>query len=142
MSVEVKYIFNGQNIKEAYGVHVSASAGLFGRPKRKYNVYTFPGQSGHEVDMKSKVYEHRVIKLSCFILSSSDVDLVDKYERFTKAILDITEYAALKVQIGEKEITRKVYVSDLSDLRKKWGENVGVFELQLAEPNIDEEADS
>lgn len=142
MSVEVKYIFNGQDIKEAYGVHISASTGLFGRPKRKYNIYAFPGQSGHEVDMKSKVYDHRAIRLSCFILSSSDVDLVDKYERFTKAILDITEYATLVVQIGTKEITRKVYVSDFSDLKKRWGDNAGVFELQLIEPNVDEQANS
>lgn len=142
MSVEVKYILNGQILKEVYGVHVSASTGLFGRTKRKYNVYNFPGQSGHEVDMKSKVYEHRVIKLSCFILASSDADLIDKYDSFTRYILDITEYANLRVQVGQKGISRKVYVSEISDLRKKWGENVGTFELQLIEPNVDEQANS
>lgn len=138
MSVEVKYIFNDQNIKAVYGVYVSASMGLFGLPKRKYNTYTFPGQSGHEVDMKTKVYEPRIIKLSCFIKCLSDTDMIDKYNEFTKSILDVVEYINLKVQIGEKEISRKVYVSEISDLKKKWGEDVGVFEIQLIEPKSDE----
>lgn len=144
MSVEVRYSFNNQDFATSYDVFVSASVGLIGSTKRRYNVYTFPGQSGHEVDMKSKSYEARTIKLSCFIRSSSDADLIDKYERFTKALLDVIEYATLDVRVGTKTLTKKVYVSDISDIKKKWGENVGTFEVQLIEPNpeTDEEANS
>lgn len=141
MSAEVKYRFNGSDISEVYGVFVSGSTGLFGKPKRKYNVYTFPGHSGHEVDMRSKTYDPRTIKLSCFLKASSDIDLINKHEKFTRALLDIEEYATLSISVGDKTITRKVYVSNISDMKKKWGENVGTFEVEFIEPNPEEETD-
>lgn len=141
MSVEVRYSFNNQDFATSYGVFVSASVGLIGSTKRRYNVYTFPGQSGHEVDMKSKSYDPRTIKLSCFLKASSDIDLINKHEKFTRALLDIEEYATLSISVGDKTITRKVYVSNISDMKKKWGENVGTFEVEFIEPNPEEETD-
>lgn len=135
--MNITYLFNGINFKD-FGVFVSASKGLLGKPNRKKpNVFEFPGESGQVVDLKNVAYETRVIELTCFIKSASIGDLIDNYNSFTNTLLSVTETKQLKVAVEAKSLNFLVYVENISDLEKKFsnGVNIGTFKIKFIEPD-------
>ena len=123
---------------KTYGVYVSKSEGLIGKPKRKApEIYEYPDESGHIADLATATYEARKITLDCFIKAPGVVELVSNYNTFTALILAKTAVKTLQVAIpGMSSLYFQVYVSDLSELEKKFkdGVNVGTFRIVFIEP--------
>ena len=135
--MEITYSFNSILFKD-HGVFVANSEGIIGTPKRKEpEKYDYPNENGYVVDLTNKVYEARVIKLDCIIKGASSADLIDKYNLFTKSMQDIDETKTLSVSVDAKSLSFLCYVSDITQLKKRFtsGVNYGTFTLTFIEPN-------
>jgi hypothetical protein len=135
--MRIDYQFSG-NLFSGYGIYVSGSTGLLGKPRRKEpEIYEYPGENGHIPDLASTVYEARKITLSCFILASSAVDIISRYEAFTSFLYGQTGVEALVMYMdGVPELTFNCYVKEISDIVKRFraGKNAGTFTVTFIEP--------
>lgn len=132
----ITYTFDGANFS-TYGVYVAASEGLLGVPKRKNpERYDFPGSNGFVPDLSMVIYEARTIKLDCFIKTTTLALLISQYNAFTKLIQAKTASKVLSVSVGGNSLTFTCYVSDISELKKKFydGMNAGTFTITFIEP--------
>jgi hypothetical protein len=144
--MDIIYLFDGMNFRD-FGVYISSSKGLIGKPNRKKpNIFEYPDESGHVADLKNVIYETRTIELSCFIKAPCIELLIHDYTFFTDALRSVTETKELQVLIGDKSLSYRVYLDSISDLIKTFsgGENTGTFTLKFIEPDtsIYETADS
>jgi hypothetical protein len=135
--MRIDYNFSGSNFS-SFGVHVSESEGLLGRPnRRKPETYVYPGESGHIADLSSVEYEPRTIKLSCFIEAGTVASLITAYESFTALLYGQTTVKNLILKIdGQNKLTFGAYVSEITELKKKFrdGVNAGTFTVTFIEP--------
>lgn len=133
----VEYYIDRINIKTAYGVYVSASTGLFGRPKPiTLQSTSWAGYHGEVVDLRNKHYESREIILDCFIKANSKADFILKCNNFL-SIFDTKTTKRLQVVIEESEpLDYEVYLSADVEIKKRWsdGDMTGTFSLRLREP--------
>jgi hypothetical protein len=135
--MRIDYVFSGYSFS-SYGVYVSESEGLLGKPARKKpETYEYPGESGHVADLSSVEYEPRKIKLSCFIKSAGVLSLIAGYNSFSALLYEQTAVKNLILKIdGQERLTFSVYVSEISELKKKFrdGANAGTFTVTFIEP--------
>jgi hypothetical protein len=135
--MRIDYTFSGNSFS-SYGVYISKSVGLLGKPVRKApETYEYPGESGHIPDLATVLYEPRKITLSCFILAKSAAALICDYETFTSFLYGQTTVKALSLKIdGVVNLTFNGYVKEISDITKRFrnGRNVGEFTVTFIEP--------
>jgi hypothetical protein len=135
--MRIDYNFSGNNFS-SYGVYVSESEGLLGKPNRKkVEIYEYPGESGHIADLSSVIYEPRTIKLSCFIKADTVASLITVYKNFSSLLYEQATVKNLILKIdGQEKLTFSVYVSEISELKKKFrdGVNAGTFTITFIEP--------
>ncbi|MDR1455677.1 MAG: phage tail family protein [Tannerella sp.] len=135
--MRIDYVFSGSTFS-GYGVYVSRSTGLLGRPRRKDpEIYEYPGESGHIPDLATVVYEPRRITLACFILAASANEIISRYEAFTSFLYGQTEVCPLAMRIdGSTKLSFNCYVKELSDISKRFrsGRNAGEFTITFIEP--------
>ena len=135
--MKIQYSFDNRNFRD-FGVFVSGSKGLIGKPPRKKpNIFEFPGESGHVADLRNVRYDPREIELTCFIKSNSAESIVSQYDGFTSLLTSATETKTLKIEVGTKSLGYQVYLSNASVLNKTFSEgvNVGTFTLKFVEPD-------
>lgn len=135
--MKIVYKYNNIDIK-TYGVSVSKGKGFMGRPERKVpKKYEYPDENGYIPDLTNVKYKERVITLECFIVANSAIDLVSKFNAFSKAMMQ-SELVPFVITINTTQVfAGNVFVSNISDLNKtlKDGQNVGTFILSIIEPN-------
>jgi hypothetical protein len=139
--MKIDYNFSGVNFS-SFGVYISESEGLLGKPNRKKpETYEYPGESGHIADLSSILYEPRTIKLSCFIVASTVDSLITMYDNFSSLLYEQTTEEDLILKLdGQEKLTFSVYVSEISELKKKFreGTNVGTFTVTFIESQPNE----
>lgn len=133
----VTYYIDSNDIKQTYSVYVSASAGLFSKPKPKaLSPTNWPDYHGEVVDLENKYYEAREITLDCFIKAANKADFIVKCNAFL-AVFDAKGTRRLSVAVdGSEPLQFEVYLSAEVDIKKKWseGQMIGTFQLKLREP--------
>lgn len=132
----LEYYLDGVNFKD-FGVFVSDSQGVVGRPKLKAPLtINWDNYHGEMVDLKHKFYEPREITLSCFIKATSKLDFISKISAFSQQF-DVNGTHRLMIDIHPtKPLVFEVYNKEDITVSKKWNDDlmVGTFDLKLTEP--------
>lgn len=135
-SKQQAYFLDGVNFKD-YGVYVSDSRGVVGRPKMKTPAsVSWDNYHGQAVDLQHKFYESREITLSCFIKAGDKNDFITKVSQFSQ-LFDKKGSQRLMIDVHPiKPLVYEVYCVDEINVLKKWNDElmVGTFELKLIEP--------
>ena len=132
----IDYYFNSNKFRD-YGVIVSGSKGIIGLPpRRKPNIFDYPDESGNVPDLVSVLYDVRTIELSCFMVAASAAAINTQYLNFTK-MLNVSGIKTLQVSGGGFTLSFQVYISEISNIDKKWrdDEMYGTFTLKFIEPD-------
>lgn len=138
---------NATDILTEYGVHVSGSTGLVGRPDFKAPTHRFGWDylNGEWIDLKARRYKPREIRLRCWMKSDSKQSAIENLNTFLKAF-DTDSLIRLhvsfissdgSVQPLTKGLFFLVYLSD-SDIRNVvWrpGRQILSFDITLIEPS-------
>lgn len=136
-----------KNIKTEYGVHVSASEGLVGKPPFKDGrSYSWDYLNGEWTDLGSRRYKSREIRMVCWI-AASDYGFLAAEGRCVRQMntflgkFDTDGLVRLRIRFNGSEDVRNnlyylVYLKS-SSYRYKWrkGQQVIEFELRLVEPS-------
>jgi len=133
---KVDYFFDGHRFRD-YGVAVSGSKGMIGLPpRRRPNIFDYPGESGHVADLVNVVYDVRTIELTCYMVASSASEINTKWMSFTE-MLNVAGIKTLTVTGGGFSLSFEVYVSDVSLIDKRWRDEKmhGTFTLRFVEPD-------
>ncbi len=135
---EVKHFINGKNFKD-YGVHISQSDGLFDILKIKnLEKYDWKEYHGHSVNLDVKKTEARIISLKGFIVGDDWKTMRDNfYELFSELDKKGTQRYMIE-PFGMTPLFYEVYRENEINLVKRFRDNgqmVGVFDMQLIEPN-------
>ncbi len=134
--MEVNYHIDGVNIA-TYGIRVSKSIGITGRPKLKTPLTTkWETYHGEVVDLENKYYEPREIQLDCFMECESNEEFIRKSVEFSR-IFDAKGTRRLSVSVDSSEpLLFEVYLSNGIEFDKKWTDSilVSTFSLKLVEP--------
>jgi hypothetical protein len=135
-SKQQAYLVDGINFKE-YGVFVSDSKGVVGRPKLKTPAsVSWDNYHGEAVDLNHKFYEPREITLSCFIKADNKSDFISRMAQFAQ-LFDKNGSQRLMIDVHPiKPLVYEVYCRDEINVAKKWNDElmVGTFDLKLIEP--------
>lgn len=130
------YLIDGIDFKE-YGVYVSDSKGVVGRPKLKTPAsVSWDNYHGEAVDLNHKFYEPREITLSCFIKANNKSDFIARISQFSQ-LFDKNGSQRLMIDVHPiKPLVYEVYCRDEINVAKKWNDElmVGTFDLKLIEP--------
>jgi hypothetical protein len=130
------YLVDGIDFKD-YGVFVSDSKGVVGRPKMKTPAsVSWDNYHGEAVDLNHKFFEPREITLSCFIKAGNKSDFITKMSQFTQ-LFDKNGSQRLMIDVHPiKPLVYEVYCRDEVSVSKKWNDElmVGTFDLKLIEP--------
>ena len=134
---EVKHFINGKYFKD-YGVHISQSDGLFDILKIKnLEKKDWKEYHGHSINLDVKKTEARTISLKGFIIGDDWKDMRDKfYSLFSELDKKGTQRYMIE-PFGMTPLYYEVYRENDINLTKtfKDGKMVGIFDLQLIEPN-------
>jgi hypothetical protein len=131
------YYIDGHNFKE-YGIYVAGSNGVIdGLSLKEPEKYDWPDYHGEQVDLSAKRYKSREITLDCWMLVSSNTDMIQKANSF---FIQLSKPGTRRLMIdtGEgKPLVYEVYWLEGIKIDKKWraGENIGTFALKLVEPD-------
>lgn len=140
------------NIETTYGVHVTASKGLVGRPELKNTSkkYDWDYLHGEWVDLNSLRYKAREITLSCWIKDTSEMNAVTKLNNFIKELkknelirLTITflRNNGNPIDPGTPNANHSLFylvrLSNPGNVTYKWhrGKQVLKFDITLTEPS-------
>jgi len=134
---EIIYTVDGVDFK-TYGVRVSESFGVVDglKPKDPLIRANWPEYHGEIIDLGAVRFEPREIELRCWIKASGRLDFMDKLNAFMQQFYT-SGLKRLQIAIDdEKPLCFEVYLSDRSEVEKKWRENkmFGTFSLKLREP--------
>ena len=133
----ITYFIDGIDIRSAYGVHISASNGILGKPKTKERQREeYLNLHGSYVDLGMTRYADREISLSCFIKATTKIDFINKVDEFTD-LINAPGLHRLEIALdGQKVLFFEVYNKNAIEPAKKWsgGTQVGTFALRLIEP--------
>lgn len=134
----MKYFIDNIDIKDTYGISVSASVGVLDAPQlKKVTSYSWNEYHGETVDLKNKYYEPRVIELECFLVAESQADFITKVNSFQQMLLSATDLQMLRIEVTETtSLFYMVYMKDAIKIDKVWSANdmIGTFTLKLVEP--------
>lgn len=135
--MKIDYQYNGTTLSDI-GVHVSASLGLLEKPNRKpLEIYEYPEEDGHVVDLKSAKFEARKITLNCFIKAINHHDFIVKTESLNNVLFEVNELKELSVKFdGQTKLTYSCYCAEITKARKRWSDGimVGTFDIVFIEP--------
>jgi hypothetical protein len=148
--IMLKYkIATGQtetDILTEYGVHVSGSTGLVGRPDFKTPTHRFSWDylNGESIDLRQRRYKPREIKLKCWLKANTKQTAIEKLNTFLKAF-DTQNLIRLHVefvvsdpqQTGMKGLFYLVYLSktDAKNVLWRTGKQILTFDITLTEPS-------
>lgn len=134
------------DILAEYGVHVSGSTGLVGRPDfKKTSVFSWDYLNGESIDLARRRYDTRNIRLRCWLKASSKQAAVDNINTFLKAF-DTHGLVRLhvdfvnsnnQIQTGTKGLFFLVYLADSDIKNVVWrsGSQTIIFDIILKEPS-------
>ena len=134
--MRIDYFFNGNKFRD-YGVIVSGSKGIIGKPPRKKpNIFEYPDESGNVPDLQYLIYDVRTIELTCTIVANSASIFIDMYNSFA-AMLNVAGIQTLQIMVGSKSLSFQVYLSEISSIEKrlKEGMTYGKFTVKFIEPD-------
>lgn len=135
--MDINYYLDNINLKD-YGVFVSASTGLIGKPKFKEPVrQSWKTHHGEVVDLSKRYYESRNINLDCFIKAKSKEEFIVKINEFFQ-LFEASGTRRLMVIVDvNRPLVYEVYLSGQVDAKKIWSDSemVGTFSLALVEPD-------
>lgn len=135
--MNIKYIIDGHDIKNEFGVKVSASKGITTRPKLKeIKNSNWDNYHGQSPDLTKKYYDVRVIVLSCFITARSRREFLAKVNHFCD-LFCAPGTQRLVIDVGiDMPLIYEVYSQNAIDISKSWSEAnmIGTFDLELIEP--------
>lgn len=133
----MKYYLNGVSF-DTYGVKVKTSQGMLDALELKTPLsLDWDGYHGMEVDLSAPRYGVRTITLECFSLA---VDKSTSVQKLTEFFHELSKPGThrLMIDTGEsKPLVYEVYRQGSVKTERVWqgGVNVGVFTLELIEPN-------
>lgn len=139
-----------RNLRSYYGVHVSGSKGLVGKPAYKDSQkYSWDYLNGEWTDLSTRRYKSREITLHCWIeaaatmsvrTTSAETTAVWLMNNFLKAF-DTEDLVRLRISFTseddiENSLFYLVYLKD-SDVKYKWskGRQIMEFDIDLIEPS-------
>lgn len=132
------------DIAATYGVQVSGSNGLVGKPefKNPSKKYDWDYLNGEFVDMECRRYKAREITLHCWLKGSSEIDAVGKMNTFlkafqTKALMRLTVTFLDGTTQGNSSLYYLVYLANPGSVTYKWhsGKQILKFDIVLKEPS-------
>lgn len=137
------------NILTEYGVHISGSTGLLGRPDFKNQTkFDWPYLHGEWIDLRQRRYKSREIKLKCWVKATSEQNAINKMNDFMKAFdtnqlirlhIDFVEHGGSSAPVyqGTKGLFYLVYLSKHDQPKYKWSNSKQIitFEITLTEPS-------
>lgn len=129
------YSLNGQYFKD-FGVYVSASQGLMGKPKPKARkTYDWKEYHGKAVDTDPLQYDEREISLQCFVVAEDWGAMHRNTERLF-AEFERSGLSRLVLEYMGKALVFDVYLDGEIALKKTFrkGIMVGEFTLKMKEP--------
>jgi len=135
------------NILTEYGVNVSGSTGLLGRPDFK-NAEKFDWKylNGEWIDLRNRRYKSREIKLKCWVKANSEQNAINKMNNFMKVFgtnklirlhIEFVNNSNGEVVTGAKGLFYLVYLSKTGQPSYKWNQSRQIisFEVTLTEPS-------
>lgn len=139
---------SGTDILTEYGVRVSGTTGLIGRPdfKEPTHRYSWDYLNGEWIDLAKRRYKPRTITMKCWIAGSDKQQAINKMNTFLKAF-DTDKLVRLSVtflqnedgavQYGTKGLYFLVYLSKVNIRDYKWksGKQIVMFDITLVEPS-------
>lgn len=136
--MEVRYFINEKNIKNDFGVFVSASSGILDLPKIKEQVkQDWKEYHGTQIDLEPPKLQEREINLECWINATNQLDFIQKINSFYSEFLK-GGYKRLRIEIGDNTppLIYDTYLKDGIKITKTWtpGTQQGKFSLKLIEP--------
>lgn len=130
--VNVTYYLDDVDLS-TYGVYVSSSSGLIGKPEAKDPLSEeWEGQSGTMYDLANLKYDSTTIELTCFMGADGLADFEAKAEAFLLAME--SGYHTLKVDIDSYVISlENVYIPKETKVTKTWVpmQMAGTFTLKF-----------
>ena len=134
---KLRYLIDGVDIRDAYGVVIEKSSGLLSRAKLKAPVTTsWQHYHGEIVDLAKPRKEPRIITLKGWMMAENKGDLTTKWNAFMR-IFDQAGTRRLTVDVHPTHpLVYEVYLAEDTDIDKKWRNDtmVGTFTLKLREP--------
>lgn len=134
---KLRYLIDGVDIRDAYGVVIEKSSGLLSRAKLKAPVTTsWQDYHGEIVDLAKPRKEPRIITLKGWMMAENKGDLTTKWNAFMR-IFDQAGTRRLTVDVHPTHpLVYEVYLAEDTDIDKKWRNDtmVGTFTLKLREP--------
>lgn len=131
----VIYELDGIDLRE-YGIHVSKSSGIVGRPNVKSRrSVSYADEDGEYVDLQKCRYEKRDITLECSIVGDQD-EVVGHYNQFIAVLHNPgTHRVKVVTSDGSKPLVFEVYLNDNTYATPYWcqGDNVMTFSVKLTE---------
>lgn len=138
---------NERNLRSYYGVHVSGSSGLVGKPPFKdAQKYSWDYLNGEYIDLSTRRYKAREITLHCWIERTrssgecSETAAVDTLNTFLKAF-DTDGLVTLRISFdGSRALSSNlyylVYLKE-SNVKYKWRKDKQImeFDIVLVEPS-------
>lgn len=136
MGNSITYCIDGVDFRN-YGVYVSASKGLVGRPKIKsVESVSWDDYHGLEVDLSNQYYQAREIDLSCIMVAQNKGEFLVRMASFC-SLFDSRGLQRLSVDVLQgKPLIYMVYCTEEIAVDKEWSQAdmMGVFSLKLIEP--------
>jgi hypothetical protein len=132
----IVYLLDGIDFK-TYGVYVSGSDGVVGRPKlKKTDSFSWDNYHGESVDLAHKFYEPREITLDCFIVAENRNDFIGELSAFEQQFDKAGTNRLYIEAVLKKPLIYEVYCKDGISVSKKWSGDTqtGTFKLKLTEP--------
>lgn len=137
------------DILSEYGVHVSGSTGLLGRPDFKNQTkFDWPYLHGEWIDLRERRYKPREIKMKCWVKATSEQSAINRMNNFMKAFdtnqlvrlhIDFVEHGGSSAPVyqGAKGLFYLVYLSKHDQPKYKWrnSKQIITFEITLTEPS-------
>ena len=134
------FIIDGNALWEVYGIIVQRSEGIGDIPKRKPTMAVdWEDAHGEAIDLTSVYFESKEIKLNCWMMATTKLELQEKFQTFTNAIMTAGIH---RLHIGIdpnslKPLIYQFYVDDKITVKKDWYDQVYCYEfnLNLREPD-------
>ena len=134
---KLRYLIDGIDIRDAYGVVISKSSGLLSRPKIKTPAKAdWKDYHGEVVDLGAVRKEPRTITLKGWMPADNKGDLAAKWNAFMR-IFDRPGTRRLTVDVHPTHpLVYEVYLDGETDIDKQWSNRdmAGTFTLKLREP--------
>ena len=132
------------DILSEYGVRVSGTTGLVGKPEFKdRRKYSWPHLHGEWVDLRRRRLKAREITLKCWLKGENKQDAIARMNAFMKAF-ETDSLIRLRVEFlnttmigSNNSLFYLVYLKGCDEPRYKWrtGKQIFQFEIHLKEPS-------